>query len=130
MVGAGWNDSMSVNVEVIDQQHQRLFALIARLRDAMSRGEGRTVLCDILDGLVDYANAHFAAEEGYFEASAYPHCDTHRKQHRDFVAKVSEFKRGMDEGRLMLTLDVMDFLGEWLVDHIQGSDAAYAPFLA
>lgn len=33
------------------------------------------------------------------------------------------------EGRLMLTLDVMDFLGEWLVAHIQGSDKAYAPFL-
>jgi len=31
--------------------------------------------------------------------------------------------------RLMLTLDAMDFLGDWLLEHLQGSDAQYAPFL-
>jgi hemerythrin-like metal-binding protein len=120
---------MSVDVEVIDRQHQRLFALIGRLREAMSRGEGNSVLREIVEGLVEYANIHFATEEGYFEASAYPDSDSHKQQHRDFVTKVTDFKQGFEDGRLMLTLDVMDFVSDWLVDHIQGSDASYAPFL-
>jgi len=129
MASVRWNDGMSVNVEVIDRQHRRLFALIGQLHEAMTRGEGNSVLRDIIEGLVEYANVHFATEESYFEASEYPDCEAHRRQHRDFVTKVTDFKLGFDEGRLMLTLDVMDFLGDWLVDHIQGTDVSYAPFL-
>jgi hemerythrin len=130
MAGVAWNDSMAVDVAIIDGQHRRLFDLIGRLHDAMARGEGSTVLGAIIDGLIEYANGHFATEEGYFEASAYPDCTAHKQQHQDFVAKVVDFKNGFDEGRLMLTLDVMDFLGDWLVEHIQGSDASYAPYLS
>jgi len=129
MAGGGWKDSMSVDVAVIDQQHRGLFALIERLDAAMARGEGSSVLGEIIDGLIGYANVHFATEEGYFEESDYPDSAVHKRQHQDFVSKVVDFKNGFDEGRLMLTLDVMHFLGDWLVEHIQGSDASYAPFL-
>lgn len=130
MAGASWNDSMSVKVEVLDRQHRRLFMMLDRLGDAMSRGEGNSVLQEIVEGLVEYAGVHFATEESYFEASAYPASAAHRREHQDFVVKVNDFKRGLEEGRLMMTLDVMDFLGDWLVDHIQGSDASYSPFLS
>lgn len=129
MAKAGWDDSMSVHVDVIDQQHKQLFAMVDQLEEAMSRGEGNLVLGQIVEGLIEYADVHFAAEERYFEASAYPDCAAHKQQHRDFVAKVTDFKRGFEEDRLMLTLDILDFLGDWLVGHIRASDASYAPFL-
>lgn len=124
-----WNDGMSVGVRAIDQQHRQLLALINELHEAMTQGQGSTVLRQIVDGLIEYTHGHFTTEESYFEACGYADCAAHKQQHRDFVAKVTDFKQGFDEGRLMLTLDVMSFLGEWLVDHIQGSDASYAPFL-
>lgn len=124
-----WNDSMSVGVRAIDQQHRQLLALINELHDAMTQGQGTRVLQQIVDGLIEYTNVHFATEESYLDACNYVDCTAHKKQHRDFVAQVTDFKQGFDEGRLMLTLDVMSFLGEWLVDHIQGSDASYVPFL-
>jgi len=124
-----WSDGLSVRVSAIDRQHKELIRLINNLYDAMNQGQGATVLEEIMVGLIDYTNYHFTTEEGYFEASAYPDSATHKRQHEDFVAKVSEFKQGFDEGRLFLTLDVMSFLGDWLVHHIQGSDASYAPFL-
>lgn len=124
-----WNESMSVGVTLIDRQHQELLRLTNELHDAMIQGRGRTVLREIVDGLIEYTHTHFTTEEGYFEACDYPDCAAHKQQHRDFVAKVTDFKQGFDEGRLMLTLDVMSFLGDWLVEHIQGSDASYAPYL-
>jgi len=124
-----WNDGMSVGVQVIDQQHRQLLTLINELHDAMTQGRGSTVLRQIVDGLIEYTRVHFTTEEGYFEICDYPDCAAHKQQHRYFVAKVTDFKQGFDEGRLMLTLDVMSFLGDWLVEHIQGSDASYAPFL-
>jgi len=124
-----WKDGMSVGVHAIDQQHRQLLTLINELHDAMTRGLGTTVLRQIVDGLIDYTHVHFTTEESYFEGCDYPDCAAHKLQHKDFVAKVTDFKQGFDEGRLMLTLDVMSFLGDWLVEHIQGSDASYAPFL-
>ncbi|MDZ4179837.1 MAG: hemerythrin domain-containing protein, partial [Coriobacteriia bacterium] len=65
----------------------------------------------------------------YFDRYGYPEVDAHKAQHQDFVSRVEDFKRGFDEGRLFLSLDMMDFLALWLVEHIQGSDKAYGPFL-
>jgi len=125
-----WDDGMSVGTDVIDRQHQQLLRLIRELSEAMAQGRGTTVLGQILDGLIEYTHVHFTTEEGFFEACDYPDCAAHKQQHREFVAKVSDFKQGFDEGRLMLTLDVMSFLGDWLVNHIMGSDASYAPYLS
>lgn len=129
MAYVNWNDSMSVNVAVIDEQHRGLVAMINELHEAMTAGQGSSVLHDIVDGLVDYTEVHFSTEERYFDAAGYMDAESHRQQHRDFVASVMDFKQGFDEGRLMLTLDVMDFLADWLVAHIKGSDAALAPYL-
>lgn len=124
-----WNGSMSVHVAVIDGQHQELLRLVNELHDAMTRGQGATILGETIDGLIGYTDRHFATEEGYFEASDYPNCAAHKREHQDFMAKVTDFRQGFEEGRFMLTLDIMNFLGDWLVDHILGSDASYAPFL-
>lgn len=125
-----WTDRLSVNVPTIDEQHQELVRLINKLHDAMTQGQGNTVLGGIVDGLIEYAQIHFRTEERYFEASDYPDVTAHKRLHEDFVAKAMEFKQGFDEGRLMLSLDVMDFLSDWLVKHIQGTDRTYVPFLA
>ncbi|MDO8964396.1 MAG: bacteriohemerythrin, partial [Coriobacteriia bacterium] len=92
-------------------------------------GEGRLVLGGIVDGLIEYTHVHFAAEERFFVAYDYPEAAAHKAQHDEFVTKVTDFRGGLDQGRLMLTLEVMDFLSEWLVGHIQGSDREYVPYL-
>lgn len=130
MAYLNWNDNLSVNVPVIDEQHQKLVSLINQLHDAMAQGHGSAVLGGIIRGLVDYTQIHFRDEERCFEASDYPDCATHMAQHEAFVSRVTDFQQGFAEGRLMLSLDVMDFLAEWLVEHIQGTDMSYAPFLA
>ncbi|MBT7185719.1 hemerythrin family protein [Candidatus Bathyarchaeota archaeon] len=123
-----WSDELSVQVAEIDQQHQKLVAMLNELHDAMREKKAKDALGRIIKGLVDYAGTHFATEEKYFDQYGYPGAATQRREHKEFVAKVSEFKQGFDEGRLMLSMDVMDFLENWLVTHIQGSDKKYGPF--
>jgi hemerythrin len=124
-----WNESLSVSVPLIDGQHQQLIGLINHLHEAMTQGQGQTILGEIVEGLVRYTKVHFAAEEALFEASQYSDCVAHKQQHREFVQKVTDFQQGLADGRLMLTLDVMDFLADWLVLHIRGTDTAYVPYL-
>ena len=34
----------------------------------------------------------------------------------------------MASGNAMISMEVMDFLKDWLVNHIQGADKVYGPF--
>lgn len=130
MAYVDWDESMRVDAGEIDEQHRQLVGMINRLHEAMVEGQGTALLGGIIAGLIDYTRIHFTAEERYFDATGYPDSVAHKAQHAEFVTKVDEFKSGFDEGRVMLSLDVMDFLSEWLVGHIKVSDRAYAPYLS
>ncbi len=45
------------------------------------------------------------------------------------TAKVLALQQQFDQGKATITLDVMEFLQQWLDKHILGTDKKYAPFL-
>jgi hemerythrin len=123
-----WNDSFSVNVVEIDKQHQKLVGMINDLGDAMHQGKGKDVLGEIINGLIDYVLTHFKTEEKYFDQFKYPVANSHKKEHIDFTKKVAEFKSGFDAGKLALSIEIMNFLSDWLQNHIKRVDKEYGPF--
>ena len=123
-----WNESLSVKVVEIDQQHQKLVSMINDLNDAMKQGKGKDVLDKIVNGVVGYTSTHFSTEEKYFARFKYPEADSHKKEHAAFVEKVLEFKDGFEKGKLTLSIEIMTFLSDWLKNHIKGSDMKYSQF--
>lgn len=123
-----WSNSLSVNVREIDEQHRRLIALINKLFDAMSSGEGKKVLSEVIQGLVDYTVYHFSTEEKYFEQFNYPEATPHKEEHRKFVARVQSFQSEFNEGKTGLSVEMWNFLKDWLVNHIRGTDKKYSRF--
>ena len=123
-----WNSSLSVNVAEIDQQHQKLITMINDLNDAMRQGKGKERVGKIIQGMIAYAGTHFATEEKYFDRFGYPDADDHKKTHADFVKKVLAAKENFEKGRLGLPIEVMNFLSDWLGQHIKGEDKKYGPF--
>ena len=123
-----WNESMSVKVHEIDVQHQKLVKLINELNDAMHHGKGQDVLGKLIAGLANYAVMHFATEERMFKQHGYPESPAHIAEHRKFVDEVTTFKKGFDEGKHGLSIQVLRFLSDWLRNHIMGTDMKYAAF--
>jgi hemerythrin len=124
-----WTESLRVGVADVDAQHRTLVELVIELHTAMLEGRGKDLLGSTIDALIDYTVKHFSTEEAYFDAYQYPSATAHRLQHQDFVAKVEDFRKGFEQDRLMLSLEIMDFLSDWLVKHISRSDKAFGPFL-
>ena len=124
-----WDDSLSVGIAEIDRQHKQLVDMMGKLNDEMRRGKGKDILEKILVGMVNYALMHFETEEKFFAQYGYPEAENHRKVHRAFVDKVSAFKEQYAQGHKGLTIEVMDFLMDWLRNHIKGEDKKYTPFL-
>jgi hemerythrin len=128
MVMITWNDSLSVKVKEIDLQHQKLIDMINELNEAMKKGKGKESLAKIINGLVSYTATHFKQEERYFDKFGYPDTVNHKKEHVAFVQKVTDFKNGFEKNNLSVTVEVMNFLSDWLKNHIKGTDKKYSAF--
>jgi hemerythrin len=125
-----WTERMSVGVTQFDNEHKRLVALINELFDAVQAGRGREALGKILDELIEYTKSHFTNEEHLMAKNGYPNLDTHKKEHEALTKQVLDVQRKYHAGATaMLSMEVMTFLKNWLVKHIQGTDKQYGPFL-
>lgn len=128
MAGLNWDDSLSVNIKEIDEQHKKLIEMLKELSDAMRVRKGKDVIGKILNGLISYTDTHFKTEEKYFKAYRYPETISHQKEHEGFVKKATDFKRDFDNGKLMITIDVLNFLSNWVTNHIKKTDKKYSAF--
>ncbi|HOJ34293.1 MAG TPA: bacteriohemerythrin [Candidatus Hydrogenedentes bacterium] len=124
-----WDNSFSVNIAEIDRQHQKLVALINELDDAMRQGKGKEVVSKVVSGLIAYTQTHFGTEERIFAQHGYPEADVHKKEHEDFVAKAAQFQADYNSGKIGLSIQIMNFLSNWLQHHIKVVDKKYGPFL-
>lgn len=129
MAFINWNENLSVNVKGLDNQHKKLVGTINELHDAMKDGQSNKVLSKILFDLVAYTKTHFKSEEELFEKYHYPDKIKHKKEHDDFVNKVGQFMNEFNNGKKNISIEVMNFLNNWLLNHIKVSDKAYSSFL-
>ena len=91
---------------------------------------GRTVLGSTLTELAQYTVEHFQTEEKLMTAARYQHLDAHKREHEKLVAEVVAFQRQFESGSVTITLDLMNFLSDWLINHIKGVDRRYVPTLS
>lgn len=125
-----WDTSQySVGVKAIDGQHSVLFGLINELHGAMMSGKGQTMTGPLLRKLADYTQVHFTAEEKMMMAARYPGLTDHQAKHRDLIEQVQVFVARFERGEIALSLDLMNFLSDWLTNHIQKVDREYGPWL-
>jgi len=124
-----WNDSYSVKVALCDSQHKKLFAIINDLADAMRMGQGREMISNTTRELLDYTRTHFAQEEELLKKTNYPQLALHQEMHRKFVADVEALDRQTREGRAANSVQVLNLLRDWLVNHIQKTDRMYSSHL-
>jgi hemerythrin-like metal-binding protein len=122
-----WDETCSVNVPEFDRHHQHLYTLVNRLHDAMLAGHAKETMCGILDELISYTQGHFAAEEAFMIARAYPGLNAHKAEHAKLCEQVVEFRERFRSGGAPITLELMHFLRDWLQNHIQRSDKLYSP---
>jgi hemerythrin-like metal-binding protein len=113
---------MSVGNQIIDRDHQKLVAYLNEMHDAMMAGHGREIVGAILDKLVAYTKEHFGREEIVWKAGHYVNFAQHKKEHEDLLKTVSEFHTKYKAGTTSLSVDVMNFLRDWLKNHIVKSD--------
>lgn len=119
-----WDESYSVNVREIDEQHRKLIEMLNAFYGHVGR-DAKEAFHTLLNSLVDYTHYHFSTEERYFDLFKYPGAAAHTEAHRRFTEKVDDVRKRLLSGQLVLSLEITVFLRDWLTEHIKGSDRAY-----
>ena len=120
-----WSSDLDTGIESIDKQHQRILDYVNELNSANSAGD-TAVTNRVLNELVDYTITHFAFEEELQEKAGYPFLKAHKRVHEIFAKRVAEFQKRAAAGENVAP-EVLSMLKIWLVNHIKGDDADYAP---
>ncbi|MFA6249900.1 MAG: bacteriohemerythrin [Candidatus Shapirobacteria bacterium] len=123
-----WSPDLSVNVELLDHQHQDFLKVLNELYSSLQDFQNMTDLDVIFTKLKTYIDAHFTTEEGYFHQYHYPDTAVHIEEHHKFKIKMADFAKHSHGGQMTLYLELIDYLEEWLVNHLKSMDQKYSHF--
>jgi hemerythrin len=124
-----WKDEYSVGIKSIDEQHRKLIDLINMLQTIVNSSTGKEFEQKCLDAVVDYTKTHFVYEEGLMSKYGYPEFEAHQAQHQQMIDKVNDLLAAYEVNPESAMKDALDFLKQWLIRHINGTDKQYSEFL-
>lgn len=124
-----WDPSYSVNVKQFDEDHQEMFRALSVLYDGMMTRRGQQVLQRALDDLLQCTEEHFASEEAVMRSAGYPQLQAQIEQHRRFLQSIKDVSAKYKADGMGMTIEIVDFLTDWLKKHIVGMDKQYSQLL-
>ncbi len=117
-----FDDTLKTGVEHIDDQHETLVDMINMLINAKSHDTPPETISIVLAEMGKYVYVHFRDEEKFMKENDFVGLEDHRRIHESFEEKVLEFSNLFNQGHTELLDDMLEFLSNWLVNHIQGDD--------
>ncbi len=128
-----WDKSFETNIESVDSQHQYLIELINDLNKeviAQMEYDNYDRIMEILTELKNYTISHFKQEEQLMKdimsklsdeglAQFWLYFKNHRAEHVAFINKIEQiFNKDIDDNQAEISLDLINFLVDWLKNHI------------
>jgi len=130
---AQWDESLSVNNPVLDEQHRQFIKLINDLDD-ISSSHNKDIdkkVIEAVDFLEEYAKKHFAYEESYFIEHDFPEAREHQEYHNIFIQTIMNMRKQLNMNGVTTELanDISRFTADWLIMHVRGVDHRYQVFI-
>ena len=126
-----WNETLSVGIALIDEQHKTWIDRFNALSAAIAEHGAQQQISVTLGFLVDYTHFHFATEEKQMIAHGYPGLAEHLQKHDELRRTLTDLVRDFEEdGPTQILADAINtFLGNWLIKHIQQIDLKFGAFV-
>ena len=107
-------------IKEIDQDHDKLFIIIEKLKTAIGNHQEGPVLEEVFYQLLDYAQPHFLQEETLFSQYNYPMADEHKLHHQELIQRLINCipKINTHECDEILAQEMVTFLDSWAAHHM------------
>lgn len=120
-----WDDSYNLGVHRMDEQHVMLVNIVNNFYDKIEEGDSKENLSSLVWGLRHYSMLHFTEEEEFMVQFNFSNYANHKSEHEMFTSKVAVIEEKLARGETVLSYEIMMFLRQWLLTHINGSDKEY-----
>ena len=121
-----WSDEYVTGIDIIDEQHKRLFQYFAEIQQCIDHQQAEEVE-NLCRNLIDYVLSHLVFEESLMEKAGYPLFEAHRKVHDNFRQRTNEYLYRVNGGidPLKVAREMRNDIGLWLINHIKHEDKHY-----
>lgn len=127
-----WDESMSVGVKALDEEHRELLGTLNELHEEILAGGQLDDFEVIIERFVLLIKAHLAHEEELLVAAGCPEEDAeaHHRVHDQIIARTLTTQAGFRcDAPPEITPEGVDELAAWLIEHIKGPDMACGIYL-
>lgn len=119
-------DEYLTGIESIDNEHRRLFEIANEVYELSINefiADKYDNIREVLRELREYTKLHFTHEEEYMKSINYKKMFSQIIEHKEFVEKLEELDiDSLDENSDEMISEILEFLTNWLVNHILYSD--------
>lgn len=119
-------DDYLTGIDFVDKEHRRLFEIANAAYHVLKEdyvADKFDQITGIIQELKEYTASHFAHEEAYMEEIGYKKRFSHKIEHQEFIDKLNEINlQEVDENQTGTLVELVNFLGNWLINHILVND--------
>ena len=124
-----WDDTLSVQIREIDEDHRRLIELFNILNHSVVEGDATNYIEAVMEELISCTAWHFRHEERLMLKYSYEGFEEHKTEHQELIESARELQQKiLQEGKPVSNEDI-EFLERWLVGHILGTDMDLGSYL-
>lgn len=117
-----FSDKFKTGIAIVDEEHQMLFNIIAKIHKAIEVElvhDKFDLILDILDELKEYTYVHFADEENYMQEIGYEGLAQQKLLHQKFIETLADLNLDeVDDNQEAYLYEFLNFLQNWLINHI------------
>lgn len=124
------------DIKLIDDEHRRLFEIIKDTNDVIHADylhDKYDEIMRLLNDLKEYTTLHFSDEEHLMEKINYPYLDSQKQAHAAFIERLVTIDfdtlNDIDDNQDEYLTDLIDFLLNWLSNHILASDKKIGEYM-
>ncbi|MCW9023608.1 MAG: bacteriohemerythrin [Gammaproteobacteria bacterium] len=123
------DDTLSVQVQEIDDDHRRLVELFNLLNHSVEDGDTPDYIEALLDELISCTAWHFKHEERLMTKYNYDELKEHKAEHQELIESAKELQQIFYKNNKSLSGEDIESLEQWLTGHILGADMALGSYL-
>lgn len=124
-----WDNTLSVEVKEIDDDHRKLVDLFNLLGHAVAEGEAKNYIDAVMDELVSCTAWHFKHEERLMLKHGYDGYAAHRAEHQQLIDSAQALQSKLQQAGAVIDSADIQFLEHWLTGHILGADMDLGRYL-
>ena len=124
-----WDNSLSVDIKEIDDDHRKLLELFNILNHSVNEGDAANYIEAVLEELISFTVWHFRHEERLMLKYGYEGIAEHKMEHQQLIESARTLEKKFLLGGKPLSVEDIEFLEQWVTGHILGADMDLGSYL-